>query len=127
MPEPGCSYDVANFVTKEVRHAVTSSHRPPRSRSSWRWWAPSRCVVTASPADAAGTVTVAVQGRGDVTGDGRQLLESGGSDCSQFYANERVCGPDARRRASSHPSVTLTAGPDRIGFAFYGLPELRRT
>ena len=72
----------------------------------------------AAQASAAGTITVAVNGKGDVTGDGISCSESGG-DCSEFVPEECESNPDpppAQFCASG--SITVTAGADRSGYEF---------
>jgi hypothetical protein len=44
-------------------------------------------TLGAKPAFASGTVSVAVVGKGDATGTGINCNESGGPDCSEFYAD----------------------------------------
>ncbi len=73
-----------------------------------------------SQAMAAGTLTVAIQGKGDVTGDGIDCDETGG-DCSEFYANECEENPDPPPpQFCFQPTVTVTAGPDRSGYTYQG-------
>lgn len=74
-------------------------------------------ALGAAEANASGTVTVAVAGKGDVTGDGIDCDESGGPDCSQFYANVQECDPEIGCFFVP-PDVDLTAGPDRNGYVF---------
>lgn len=76
-------------------------------------------LVSQTPAYAAGTVTVSVQGFGTVTGDGINCTETGAPDCSQFYEDEQVCDPELKPPCYDvPPSVGLTAGPGRNGYVF---------
>lgn len=85
-------------------------------------------AIQASPAFASGTVTVFVQGKGDVTGDGVNCNESGGPDCSEFYDDVVVgqgeCDTSVRppvcEDITEPPQITFTAGPDRNGYALEG-------
>jgi hypothetical protein len=82
-------------------------------------------LAFAPSALAAGTVTVGVQGQGSATGTGIDCTQSGGPDCSEFYANNEYqeCDPELKppcRTVSEPPFVTFTAGPDSNGFAFSG-------
>jgi predicted phage tail protein len=83
-------------------------------------------VALSAPAAADGTVTVLVQGKGTVTGDGINCSEAAGSDCSGAFADEIVCPRPTRANPGVPPPgctqipaiATLTAQPDRDGFAF---------
>ncbi|HEX2729347.1 MAG TPA: Ig-like domain-containing protein, partial [Rubrobacteraceae bacterium] len=80
-------------------------------------------ALDAHPAFAAGTVSVSVQGRGDTSGPGITCNESGGPDCSESYADTTFQDCDPARKPpcitiTEPPSVTLTAGADRSGYAF---------
>lgn len=82
-------------------------------------------ALGAKPAFASGTVGVSVQGRGDVTGTGINCNESGGPDCSEFYANTtyQECDPALKppcRTFTEPPYVEFTAGPDRSGYTYDG-------
>lgn len=79
-------------------------------------------AFAASPAFAAGTVSVSVQGKGDTSGLGIDCNESGGPDCSEFYADTTTqeCDPERRPPCitiTEQPFVTLTAN-DRAGTGF---------
>jgi hypothetical protein len=82
-------------------------------------------TLGAKPAFAAGTVSVAVAGKGDATGTGINCNESGGPDCSEFYADttHQECDPELKppcHTFTEPPFVELTAGSDRSGYAFDG-------
>lgn len=76
-------------------------------------------AFAASPAFAAGTVTVNVAGQGSASGPGIDCNQSGAPDCSEFYPNVEECDPDPRIGCFFvPPDVELTAGPDANGFVF---------
>jgi Bacterial Ig-like domain/Bacterial Ig domain len=80
-------------------------------------------TLGAKPAFASGTVSVAVAGKGDATGTGISCNESGGPDCSEFYADTtyQECDPELKppcHTVTEPPAVELTAGADRSGYAF---------
>lgn len=83
-------------------------------------------IVGAKPAFAAGTVSVSVAGKGDANGPGISCNESGGPDCSEFYADttteecDNTLTPPRCFTFSEPPAVDLNAGPDRSGYAFEG-------
>jgi hypothetical protein len=82
-------------------------------------------TLGAKPAFASGTVSVAVVGKGDATGTGINCNESGGPDCSEFYADTtyQECDPELKppcHTVTEPPAVELTAGADRSGYAFDG-------
>lgn len=74
-------------------------------------------ALNASPAFAAGTVTVNVTGQGSASGPGIDCNQSGGPDCSQFYPNVQECDPEFGCFFVP-PDVELTAGSDTNGFVF---------
>ncbi len=87
-------------------------------------------ALQASPAFASGTVTVSVQGKGDVSGTGVNCNESGGTDCSEFYADTTYeeCDPERKPPCitfTESPTVEFTAGLDRSGYVYDGLERLR--
>ena len=73
-------------------------------------------------ARAAGTVTVAVTGQGSASGVGIDCTQSGGPDCSEFYADTEECEFDPETRQNIcfdvPPEVTLTAGLDTNGYVY---------
>ena len=80
-------------------------------------------ALTSSPAAAAGTVTVSVQGQGSVTGAGINCTQTGGPDCSQFYADtvEQWCDPELKPPCHDEfipPDVEFTAAAGQNGFVF---------
>ncbi len=80
-------------------------------------------TLDAKPAFASGTVSVTVAGKGDATGTGINCTESGGPDCSEFYADNtyQECDPELKppcHTVTEPPVVELTAGADRSGYAF---------
>ena len=78
-------------------------------------------LASPTPAYAAGTVTVSVQGFGTVTGDGINCTETGAPDCSQFYQDEQECDPELKPPCFDvPPSVLLTAGVGSNGYSFAG-------
>src|SRR5689334_4628938 len=78
-------------------------------------------VATSGPAAASGVVTVTIQGKGTVTGDGIACSEVAGSDCSESYSDTQECDPDLKPPCHDvQPEVTLTAAADRDGFTFVG-------
>ena len=82
-------------------------------------------ALDAKPAFASGTVTVAVTGKGDATGTGINCNESGGPDCSEFYADTTYQDCDPERKppcitVTEPPTVDFTAGADRSGYNFEG-------
>lgn len=75
----------------------------------------------AAQAEAAGTLSVSIQGKGTVTGEGINCNESAGPDCSQFYANECEDNPDPPPAQFCFPPYkTVTAASDRDGYTFAG-------
>src|SRR5688500_13441553 len=82
-------------------------------------------MAGAEQARAAGTVTVDVNGKGDVAGDGISCSESVTSDCEQFYADElgeEECNDDPPICFTPRfpPTREFTAGADRSGYQFVG-------
>ncbi|WP_119065885.1 Ig-like domain-containing protein [Rubrobacter indicoceani] len=83
-------------------------------------------VLGGKPAFAAGTVTVSVAGKGDATGPGINCNESGGPDCSEFYADitteecDDTVTPPRCFTLREPPTVEVTAGADRNGYTFAG-------
>ena len=82
-------------------------------------------LLVAPPAQAAGTVTVTVTGRGTVHGDGIACTEAGAPDCSEHYADttETVCDPELKPPCHTYtvpPGASFTAAPDAGGYAFTG-------
>lgn len=84
-------------------------------------------AVVASPALAAGTLKVSVNGPGAVTGTGinctRALGGATADDCTEFFADERVCELDDRGKPVCHNEArgtTLRATTAAPGFAFSG-------
>ncbi|MDA0168563.1 Ig-like domain-containing protein [Solirubrobacter taibaiensis] len=83
-------------------------------------------AATATPALAAGTLSVSVSGPGRVVGSGidcsRALGGSVTGDCSEDYANVRECidGPIRPICLLVPPFVGVTAGAGAPGFAFDG-------
>src|SRR5687768_9488628 len=78
-------------------------------------------LLSPTPAYAAGTVSVAVQGQGTVTGDGIDCTQSGGPDCSEFYPNapeECIGDPPHQTCFDPPPTRELTAAPGSNGFVF---------
>ena len=79
-------------------------------------------LAVAPDASAGGTVTVAIQGKGDVTGSGVNCNETGGPDCSEAYADEEDCAYDPEVGGviceTIFPYAEFTAGADRNGFQF---------
>src|SRR3954453_13514103 len=77
-------------------------------------------VALSGPAAAAGTLTVSVLGRGDVSGDVISCNENGGT-CSHAYSDTQECDPDLKPPCHNVPGeVDLVAGPDRSGYTFLG-------
>ena len=73
------------------------------------------------PAAATGTLTVSVQGQGSVMGEGIDCTQSGGPDCSEFYASVEECTEIPGRPPICRmvpPTVVLPAGPDSNGYVF---------
>src|SRR5690242_11689871 len=76
----------------------------------------------ATPASAAGTVSISVTGQGSVTGNGISC-SNGGGDCSEFYADTtyQECDPAFKppcQTFTETPIETFTAGADSNGFVF---------
>lgn len=77
-------------------------------------------VLLPVPAHAAGTVTVTISGKGDVSGPGIACSEALDADCTQYYPDdeEQICqdaGPCTTIRTS--PTVELAAA-DRAGTGY---------
>lgn len=81
-------------------------------------------ALDAKPAFASGTVTVSVAGQGSATGPGIDCNQTGGPDCSEPYADERVCETDPESGRTicilEPPYVELTAGADGNGYVYDG-------
>ena len=114
---------------------MSSEVRMPKEASRGKAWILAFVVALASmllvgiltlganPAFASGTVSVAVAGKGDATGTGINCTESGGPDCSEFYADTtyQECDPELKppcHTVTEPPFVELTAGADRSGYVF---------
>lgn len=79
-------------------------------------------VLVPAPAFAAGTVTIAIQGEGRVTGDGIDCVKTDGvqtGDCSEFYDDEVICDPGDPCPPLPQ-TVSFTASPGSSAFSFIG-------
>ena len=75
-------------------------------------------AMTAAAASADGTVTVVVQGKGDVSGSGIDCDESGGPDCSEFHEDDQVCDPDLKPPCHDVPAAAFLTAANRAGTGF---------
>jgi hypothetical protein len=74
-------------------------------------------AMAAAPALADGTLTVVVQGRGDVTGSGISCNEGGG-DCEEAYEDTQECDPDLKPPCHDVPAEAVVTAANRSGTGF---------
>jgi hypothetical protein len=116
-------------VSFDVPFSPLSSQTRRRGHVLWSALAAGVVLIAlaAPAARAEGTVTVSVQGKGDVTGIGVDCNESGGPDCSEFYEQlvyeeciEQEGKPPRCFLVREDPYVEFVAAANRDGYVYQG-------
>ena len=74
-------------------------------------------ALAATPALATGTLTVVVQGRGNVTGSGINCSEAGG-DCQEFVEDSQECDPELKPPCHDIPAEAFVTAANRGGTGY---------